>query len=195
MMAQVNNAATAETLDGAQDKFSREVDERLAHLRSISRVCSVIGVILLSAVVALALSATILPRIMGLQAYAIVSGSMEPNLPVGSLVYAEPYAPESLAPGEVAVFWRKGDVIVHRVEENRTEKQDLITRGDANDGIDAHPAQYEDVVGRVVSDIPYIGYFIMALASLPGKFVLGWVVLMGAAFAIIGTYIANLARR
>ena len=39
------------------------------------------------------------------------------------------------------------------------------------------------------------GYFVMALASLPGKVVLGWIVLMGAAFSIIGTAIASLARQ
>jgi signal peptidase len=51
------------------------------------------------------------------------------------------------------------------------------------------------VVGRAVNQIPGIGYFVMALASLPGKLVLGWVVLMGAAFSIIGTAIASLARQ
>ena len=110
------------------------------------------------------------------------------------MVYAEPYAPEALQPGDAAVFWRKGDVIVHRVEENDREKQELITRGDANDGIDAHPALYKNVVGRVVSQIPMVGHFISALTSLPGKFILGWIVLMGAAFAIVGTAISNLAR-
>ncbi|MEF2593974.1 MAG: hypothetical protein U0M51_05470, partial [Eggerthellaceae bacterium] len=71
---------------------------------------------------------------------------------------------------------------------------ELITRGDANEGIDAHPALYENVVGRAVNQIPGIGYFVMALASLPGKLVLGWVVLMGAAFSIIGTAIADYFR-
>lgn len=42
--------------------------------------------------------------------------------------------------------------------------------------------------------VPAIGYFILALGSLPGKFVLGWIVLMGAALTIIGTVISNLAR-
>lgn len=177
-----------------RDEFSREVEHRLARLRTVSRICSILGVLLLGSVLALSLSATIAPRLMGLQAYAIVSGSMEPNFPVGSLVYAEPYAPEALQPGDAAVFWRKGDVIVHRVEENDREKQELITRGDANDGIDAHPALYKNVVGRVVSQIPMVGHFISALTSLPGKFILGWIVLMGAAFAIVGTAISNLAR-
>ena len=39
------------------------------------------------------------------------------------------------------------------------EDCELITRGDANEGIDAHPALYDNVVGRAVNQIPGIGYF------------------------------------
>ena len=179
----------------ASDAFAYDVKKRLARLRIVSRLCSVIGAVLLAAVALLAISATVAPRFMGLQSYAIVSGSMEPSFPVGSLVYAEPIEPETLAVGDVAVFWRNDEVVIHRVEENLYEDRELITRGDANEGIDAHPAQHDNVVGRTVNQIPGIGYFVMALASLPGKLVLGWIVLMGAAFCIIGTAIASLARQ
>ena len=190
-----NIPAAANMPDTRHDAFTHDVQRRLARLRIISRVCSAVGAALLLAVAALALSGTIVPRLVGLQSYAIVSGSMEPLLPVGSLVYAEPMAPEELQPGDIAVFWRKDDVIIHRVEENNREEQELVTKGDANDGIDAHPTPYENVVGRAITKIPAIGYFIMALSSLPGKFILGWIVLMGAAFAAIGAFISNLAQR
>ena len=169
-----------------QDDLTRDVQRRLSRLRTVSRLCSVVGALLLAVVALLAISATVAPRFMGLQSYAIVSGSMEPSFPVGS---------EALAVGDVAVFWRNDEVVIHRIEENLYEDRELITRGDANEGIDAHPALYENVVGRAVNQIPGIGYFVMALASLPGKLVLGWVVLMGAAFSIIGTAIASLARQ
>lgn len=78
---------------------------------------------------------------MGLQSYAIVSGSMEPSFPVGSLVYAEPIEPEALAVGDVAVFWRNDEVVIHRIEENLYEDRELITRGDANSKASMqHPA-------------------------------------------------------
>ncbi len=177
------------------DDFSRDVERRLRRLRVVSRLCSFLGAALLGAVLALALCATLVPRLMGLQSYAIVSSSMEPTLPVGGLVYAEPFPAEELVPGDIAVFWRNGDIIIHRVDENDPEARELITRGDANDGIDAHPALYDNVVGRAMGCVPAIGYFILALGSLLGKFILGWVVLMGAALTIIGTVISNLARR
>lgn len=177
------------------DDFSRDVERRLRRLRVVSRLCSFLGAALLGTVLALALCATLIPRLMGLESYAIVSGSMEPTLPVGGLVYAEPFPAEGLVPGDIAVFWRNGDIIIHRVDENDPEARELVTRGDANDGIDAHPALYDNVIGRAMGCVPTIGYFILALGSLPGKFILGWVVLMGAALTIIGTVISNLARR
>ena len=120
------------------DAFARDVKKRLARLRIVSRLCSIVGAVLLAAVALLAISATVAPRFMGLQSYTIVSGSMEPSFPVGSLVYAEPIEPEALAVGDVAVFWRNDEVVIHRVEENLYEDCELITRGDANEGIDAH---------------------------------------------------------
>lgn len=175
--------------------LARDVKKRLARLRIVSRLCSIVGAVLLAAVALLAISATVAPRFMGLQSYTIVSGSMEPSFPVGSLVYAEPIEPEALAVGDVAVFWRNDEVVIHRVEENLYEDCELITRGDANEGHRRASGAVRQRGRRAVNQIPGIGYFVMALASLPGKLVLGWVVLMGAAFSIIGTAIASLARQ
>ena len=54
----------------------RDVKKRLARLRIVSRLCSIVGAVLLAAVALLAISATVAPRFMGLQSYTIVSGSM-----------------------------------------------------------------------------------------------------------------------
>ena len=51
------------------------------------------------------------------------------------------------------------------------------------------------MLGRVVFSVPYVGYFLMALGSLEGKLLLGWVMLMGAALCILGSVLNNLATR
>lgn len=50
------------------------------------------------------LGASVVPRVMGMQSYAIISGSMEPAYPTGSLVYAEPAEGAALQAGDVAAF-------------------------------------------------------------------------------------------
>ena len=100
------------------DAFSRAVERRLARMRVIARLCTAVGALMLVALGVVGLGASVVPRVMGMQSYAIISGSMEPAYPTGSLVYAEPAEGAALQAGDVAAFWRDQDVIVHRVREN-----------------------------------------------------------------------------
>lgn len=177
------------------DSFSRAVERRLSRMRALARLCTGIGALILVALAIVGLGAAVVPRVMGMQSYAIISGSMEPAYPTGTLVYAEPADGASLQPGDVAAFWRDEDVIVHRVEENNAEEGELITKGDANADLDIRPVPYQHVLGRIVASVPFVGYFLMALGSTPGKLLLGWILLMGAAFCIVGSVVNNLARR
>ena len=140
-----------------------------------------------------ALGSSVVPRLVGLQPYAIVSGSMEPTYATGSLVFAEPAEGEKLQAGDIAAFWQGEDVITHRVQENVADEGELITKGDANAEPDVRPVPYQNVLGRVVFSMPVAGYFLIALGTTPGKLVLGWIVLMGAAFCIVGSVVGNLA--
>ena len=120
-----------------RDAFSREVEKRLARLRALARVCSFAGGVILLVLAFVGLGSSVVPRIMGLQPYAIISGSMEPAYPTGSLVYAQPVSGEDLRPGEVAAFWRDGDVIVHRVDSIDATEKEFVAKGDANDDVNA----------------------------------------------------------
>lgn len=177
----------------AQDGFTQQVNKRLARLRLLARVCRVLGVLILTIVVAVALGSSVVPRLLGMQSYAIVTGSMESEYPTGSLVYAVPASGSSLEVGDVAAFVRDENVIVHRVYEIDTEKHELIAKGDANEGVDVRPVPYDHVLGRVVLCVPYGGYFLMAMSETSGKLILGWIVLMGAALCLVGSVVNALA--
>lgn len=179
----------------AGDAFSRAVERRLARLRIAARLCSVLGALILLALAVVAIGSSVAPRVMGMQSYAIISGSMEPAYPTGSLVYAEPADGAELQAGDVAAFWRDEDVIVHRVEEVDEGAGELVTKGDANAELDLRPVPFGNVLGRVVGSVPLVGYFLMALGSTTGKLLLGWIVLMGAAFCVVGSVLGNLADR
>lgn len=112
-------------------------------------MCSFAGGVILLALAFVGLGSSVVPRIMGVQPYAIISGSMEPAYPTGSLVYAQPISGEDLQLGEVAAFWRDGDVIVHRVNSIDATEKEIVTKGDANDDVDLRPVSYRDVLGRV----------------------------------------------
>lgn len=136
----------------------------------------VLGVIgkALMAVVIVAVMSLVIPRLAGYDAYVVVSGSMEPNIPVGSLVFAKEVDPAKLSGGDVIVFVdpsRSSTPITHRVVSNDTESGTLITKGDANEHEDVNPATYDNVRGRVGLHVPRVGFAAATLTSPLGKII------------------------
>lgn len=106
---------------------------------------------------------TAVPRIMGLEPYAVVSGSMSPAIPVGAMVYVRPCEAAYLEPGAAAAFFdRSGNVVVHRVVSNDAETGEIVTKGDANDMPDPVPVPYIHVIGAVTGHVPFLGFPAMA---------------------------------
>jgi len=126
-------------------------------------LCNVIGTLLLLLVIAVSLPLA-LPRFLGVEAYHVETGSMEPAIPAGSLVYVDPVSPETLEPGDVVAFYSKDTVITHRVVENHYFYSELITKGDANEKEDIKPVRYDEVIGRVTVHFPVIGRFLSVYA-------------------------------
>lgn len=68
-------------------------------------LCSVLGTLILVSVIAVCIPITV-PKLMGYEIYDIVSGSMEPEIPVGSVIYVKAAAPEDIQEGDVIAFRR-----------------------------------------------------------------------------------------
>lgn len=132
-----------------------------------------VGTFLLVLVIGLGLC-MVVPNFFGMQLFNVVSGSMEPSIPIGSLVGVQYEQPDSILPSTVIAFRHRGSVITHRLVENDIEAQELITKGDANAQNDMEPIPYSDLIGVIRFHIPWIGALFSALSSLYGKlFLLG----------------------
>src|SRR5579862_9301200 len=85
---------------------------------------------------------------MGDKAYVVMSGSMEPAIHTGSVVVAQPAAPETLKVGDVIVYNlpKVSESITHRIIELKDDggKPGFVTKGDANGGSDDWTVQYQD---------------------------------------------------
>lgn len=113
-----------------------------------------------------------IPRLMGGQIYTVVSGSMEPAIPVGSLVYVEGMEPEDVVVNDVIAFYGGRDanaIITHRVVENRVIMGEFITKGDANQTNDMNPVNYNEFIGKVEWSVPEVGVIAQILTSREGK--------------------------
>lgn len=87
----------------------------------------------------------------------VLSGSMEPAIPVGSLVLIKPVNTESLRVGDVICYRFSDEILItHRIIE--ITSNGIITKGDANDEQDLKLVQSNNIVGSVVLTIPFVGF-------------------------------------
>lgn len=110
------------------------------------------------------------PTVLGNQLMVVLSGSMAPTFNTGSIVTVKPIPFEEIKADDIVTFKDiDGKTVTHRVVEILEGK--LITKGDANDGIDASPVTSDRVIGKVQVWIPYVGYFIQFTKSKIGLLV------------------------
>ena len=90
----------------------------------------------------------------------ILSGSMEPFLPVGSIIILDlkEREPET---GSIVTYRISGTLITHRLI--RTEENRYITKGDSNPEEDPIPVGPEQIVGTVRICIPWLGFLFLFL--------------------------------
>ncbi len=99
--------------------------------------------------------------------FIVLSGSMEPSIPTGSLVFT--FRDEQILTGDILTFQKQDTIITHRVVG---ETQDgYITKGDANALADAGAVSMMQIIGKVFFHIPYLGYLISFLQSFPLIFI------------------------
>ena len=75
----------------------------------------------------------LLPGLFGIRPYVVYSGSMEPKIPTGAVVFIKEgaYSPET---GDIITFHNEDTVVTHRVVKK--EEGTFITKGDANKNAD-----------------------------------------------------------
>ena len=144
--------------------------------KTIKRIWNWISSILVASVVLLAV-ALVGVRIVGLQPYVVLSGSMEPTYPVGSLIYVKSTDYKQLKVGDPITFLVSEDTVAtHRIIEVLPDEDDpntirYFTKGDANDAPDGSSVHYKNIIGKPVFSIPYLGYVSNYIQAPPGKYV------------------------
>ena len=116
-------------------------------------------------------------RLIGLQVFTVLSGSMEPTYHVGSVIYVKSVDYTQLQAGDVITFMLDEDTLAtHRIVEVVPDEEDASvlryrTKGDANDAEDGSLVHYKNVVGTPVFSIPYLGYVANYIQNPPGTYI------------------------
>jgi signal peptidase len=97
------------------------------------------------------------------QLFRVMSGSMEPKIKVGSVVFVRKVKPEGLKKGDVITYTSSENPemsITHRLVEIEEKEGKTVfkTRGDANNNEDMAEVSPSEIKGKVVFSLPFLGY-------------------------------------
>ena len=161
---------------------------------------SVVGQILawfIAAVLfALILALVVIPRIFGATPYTILTSSMVPTMPPGTIVIDRAVPFDSITQGTVLTYQLQSGqpaVVTHRVVGINVEadgSRSLTMRGDANPSPDANHVIAKQVRGVVWYSVPYVGY-IGAVGSVDLRSIAAKVV--GALLILYALYVVIMA--
>jgi signal peptidase len=156
---------------------------------------AVTAVVAIAAMVGVALLTLILPRVTGGASLTVLSGSMSPQIPTGSVVLVRPIEPEQIRVGDVITFQAEPGVarfVSHRVvrieRDGASGALSFVTKGDANPGEDLDPVPAGAVRGRVWFHVPYAGTASDIVRSPQGMLLL---VVLPAGLYIVGELLAG----
>lgn len=115
--------------------------------------------------------------------YTVLTNSMEPTIPVESLVLVRHYHPNEsihLQPDDIITFHadRFGHdiVITHRFAHTELDEEGNViyrTRAEDAENLDAYMTQKKDLIGSYVFHIPYAGRYLEFLKSKHGLILYG----------------------
>jgi signal peptidase len=128
----------------------------------------------------------------GYRPLVVLSGSMEPAMPVGSVVLTKSVVSGGVDAGDIITFALTSDMTgrtnpfathrVVRVVEGETGRG-FVTKGDANNAQDPSPVPAERLIGKVVLVVPYVGHLthfvqspfgLILMILLPGAILVIW---------------------
>lgn len=141
--------------------------------KAVKKIWNRISGVLVGIVVLLAI-ALVGVRLIGLQPYMVLSGSMEPTYYV---FYVKSVDYKNLKAGDPITYMIFQDTVVtHRIIEVLVDEEDpetirYFTQGDANDVPDGTSIHYKNIIGKPVFSIPYLGYVSNYIQNPPGKYV------------------------
>ena len=129
-------------------------------MKKVKKIYSAFTLVFVVAIFALAIL-LVGVRLFGLTPYTVLSGSMEPKIHVGSLIYVVDVDPADLQVGDTLTFKHSGNTVTHEIveiiEAENPQDRLFVTQGLTNNITDGQ-IPVSDIIGKPVFTIPYLGY-------------------------------------
>ncbi len=111
------------------------------------------------------------PDFLGYKPFIVLSGSMEPSIMTGDMVFVKETDPDSLKVGDVIAYKSGSAVVTHRIVEVKSENGETryVTQGDANNAADqglVKPADVEGIYQRRVAGAGNLAMFMQTTTRM-----------------------------
>ena len=111
------------------------------------------------------------PDFLGYKPFIVLSGSMEPSIMTGDMVFVKETDPDSLKVGDVIAYKSGSAVVTHRIVEVKSENCETryVTQGDANNAADqslVKPADVEGIYQRRVAGAGNLAMFMQTTTGM-----------------------------
>lgn len=138
------------------------------------------------AIIAVLFIVSVLPITGNIKFMTVLSGSMEPGIKTGSVVLIKPT--DNYKIGDVITFGEISKIktpTTHRIYEIKVQGSQpvYITKGDVNNAPDISEITKNDILGKVLLSVPYLGYAV-DFAKKPLGFAL--IIIIPAAVIVFG---------
>jgi len=98
---------------------------------------------------------------LGWRLDAVAGNSMQPVIRMGDVVITQTADASEISIGDIVTYVSplNSKLVTHRVVEIREGSRLILqTQGDANDSIDNYGVPAENLIGKVIFTLPYVGY-------------------------------------
>jgi len=145
-------------------------------MNTFKTILKIIGDILFGIIIIVGLTflVSLLPVKNNYKVFSVMSGSMEPAIRTGSLIFSQPF--NSYEVGDIITFHpdsasNKKNTTTHRISGKKQQNDGMTvftTKGDANNANDSGEIQRDQIVGKYIFKIPYLGYLLAFIKTLTG---------------------------
>ena len=148
----------------------KSINKRKENAKIVKKVIEILAIILIYNIILIAVSSennVNLINMFGYKSYVIKTDSMEPTININDVVINKEVNQEEIEVGDVITFQYKGEVITHRITkiDNENEETQYTTKGDNNNIEDTFKITYENIKGKYVLTIPYLGKVVQLLEN------------------------------
>ena len=141
------------------------INKRKENIKIVKKIIEIIAIILIYNIILIVISSAnkmSIINIFGYKSYIIKTNSMEPTIKVNDVLITKKVEKGKIKVGDVITFIKNGEVITHRITQI-DENGEYTTKGDNNNIEDTFKINYENIEGKHIVTIPYLGKIVEIL--------------------------------